>query len=207
LRGKRLLPLYFSDKEYILKEKRKDLNKSVQRCTACIMDILNRNEYDGNTRILGNDMFVVMRDEYNVPELLDMVVDTCKESAYIFYDEKNKYIAKASTYGAECRVAQFVQDKLNSSAMNKWDYIDTSKYKNVDDFEMSDEQLSLLDNVCNNDISLLCGFSGSGKSSSVKGLIKMLDDYNKSYTFCKLQRGFFFFHSCFFDQSVVQYTA
>ena len=172
----------FGSVDKILKEKRKDLNKSVQRCTACIMDILNRNEYDGNTRILGNDMFVVMRDEYNVPELLDMVVDTCKESNYIFYDEKNKYIAKASTYGAECRVAQFVQDKLNSSPMNKWDYIDTSKYKNVDGFEMSDEQLSLLDNVCNNDIVLLCGFGGSGKTSSVKAFIKMLDDYNKSYT-------------------------
>lgn len=172
----------FGSVDKILKEKRNDLNKSVQRCTACIMDILNRNEYDGNTRILGNDMFVVMRDEYSVPELLDMVVDTCKESNYIFYDEKNKYIAKASTYGAECRVAEFVKDKLNSSPMNKWDYIDTSKYKTIDGFEMSDEQLSLLDNVCNNDISLLCGSAGSGKTSSVKALIKMLDDYNKSYT-------------------------
>jgi ATP-dependent exoDNAse (exonuclease V) alpha subunit len=66
--------------------------------------------------------------------------------------------------------------------MNKWEYIDTSKYKNVDDFEMSDEQLSLLDNVCNNDIVLLTGSAGGGKTSSVKALIKMLDDYNKSYT-------------------------
>ena len=170
----------FSSVDKILKEERKDLLKSLQRCTACIMDILSRNEIDGNTRILGNDMFLVMRDEYNVSELLDMVVDVCKESPYIYYDEDSKYIAKASTYSAECRVADFVKDKLENPI--KWDYIDVDKYKVVDGFEMTDEQMGILQSVCDNSISLLCGSAGTGKSSCIKGLISMLDDNSLSYT-------------------------
>lgn len=170
----------FGSVDKILKNERKDLNTSPQRCTACIMDILSRNEIDGNTRILGNDMFVVMRDEYNVSELLDMVVDVCRESPYIYYDEDSKYIAKTSTYSAECRIADFVKEKLDNPF--RWDYIDVNKYKVVDGFEMTDEQLGILQSVCDNNISLLCGFSGSGKSSCIKGLISMLDDNHMSYT-------------------------
>ena len=169
----------FGAVDKILKEDRKDLLESPQRCVACIMDILNRNEIDGNTFIDANEMYIIMRDEYNVSELLPMVVDNCKSNEYIYYDEETKRLAKTSTYSAECKVAEFVKEKLANPI--KWD-IDVNKYKTVDGFEMTDEQLSMLQSVCDNDITLLCGSAGTGKSSCIKGLISMLDDNHKSYT-------------------------
>lgn len=147
----------FSNADKILKQNRPDLKDSEQRCVACILDILTRNENDGSTILNGNVMYLVMRDEYNVPELLDMVVDVCKNSEHIWYDENSKNIAKMQTYLAECRVAQFVKDKLSNS--HKWD-IDVEKYRTVNGRTLNDAQMGTLKNVCDYNISLLAGYAG-----------------------------------------------
>ena len=61
-----------------------------------------------------------------------------------------------------------------------WDF-DVEKYRKVGEFELSDEQMQILDVVCKNNIAILNGFAGAGKTYSTKGVINMLKDNNKTF--------------------------
>ena len=166
----------YADKMII--DYRKDLVESNERCEALIISVLRRNEMDGSTRLSGADLYYYIKEEYDVPYFIPLLKDVSVESDYIYYDEKSKDLSVMDTYLAECKVADFVKDKLENSS--KLD-IDWSKYKEVDGFELTDMQLNSLKNFCESNISILAGYSGSGKSASVKNLVRMMEDNHLSY--------------------------
>ena len=118
-----------------------DLKVSKQRCEALIIGVLRRNEVDGSTRLYANDLFYYIKEEYDAKELLPMLKDVAVESDLIYYDEKTKDLSIMSTYLAECKIADFVKSKIQNS--KKLD-IDYTKYKNINNFTMSDSQLNAL---------------------------------------------------------------
>ena len=69
----------FKKADTLLKTIREDLIDSDQRCEAVVMDILHRNEYDGNSRLNGNTCFQIMRDEYNCGDLKKRIVNVCNK--------------------------------------------------------------------------------------------------------------------------------
>jgi exodeoxyribonuclease V, alpha subunit len=156
-----------------------DLKVSEKRCKALIIGVLRRNEIDGSTRLYANDLFYYIKEEYDAKELLPMLKDVAVKSDLIYFDEATKDLSIMSTYLAECRIAEFVKEKIRNS--KKLD-IDYTKYKNIDDFTMSDMQLNALKVFCESNVSILAGNSGSGKSSSVKGLVSLMEDNNLTYT-------------------------
>lgn len=156
-----------------------DLKVSKQRCEALIIGVLRRNEVDGSTRLYANDLFYYIKEEYDAKELLPMLKDVAVESDLIYYDEKTKDLSIMSTYLAECKIADFVKSKIQNS--KKLD-IDYTKYKNIDNFTMSDSQLNALKVFCESNISILAGYSGVGKSSSIKGLVSLMEDNHLTYT-------------------------
>lgn len=156
-----------------------DLKVSEKRCEALIIGVLRRNEIDGSTRLYANDLFYYIKEEYDAKELLLMLKDVAIKSDLIYFDEETKDLSIMSTYLAECRIAEFVKEKIRNS--KKLD-IDYTKYKNIDDFTMSDMQLNALKVFCESNVSILAGNSGSGKSSSVKGLVSLMEDNNLTYT-------------------------
>lgn len=162
----------------LLMELKPELNDSKQRCEALMMSILRLNEQSGSTRLSGNTLWKYMKEEYNVPQLLPLVKEVAEDSEIIYYDENSKDLSVMSTYLGELKVAEFVKDKLNNS--HKLD-IDWTQYKTIDDFILTDEQLKLLENFCNYDITILSGVSGGGKTSSVKSLVKLMDDNKINY--------------------------
>lgn len=170
----------FNKTDRLILEVRPELKDSNIRCEAITADILRRNELDGNTRLNGNLLWNVMLDDYNAPkEWAKVIKDITKNSTYIYYDEKSRDLARTETYVNESTVANFVKNKvLNSKELN----IDYNKYKIVDGFELTESQLKALENACKYNFSLLIGYSGSGKTSSLKGLIAMLEDNRLSYT-------------------------
>lgn len=145
-----------------------DLKVSKQRCEALIIGVLRRNEVDGSTRLYANDLFYYIKEEYDAKELLPMLKDVAVESDLIYYDEKTKDLSIMSTYLAEYRIADFVKEKIKNS--KKLD-IDYTKYKNIDNFTMSDMQLNALKVFCESNISILAGNSGSGKSQPIDTII------------------------------------
>lgn len=156
-----------------------NLKVSKQRCEALIIGVLRRNEVDGSTRLYANDLFYYIKEEYDAKELLPMLKDVAVESDLIYYDEKTKDLSIMSTYLAECKIAEFVKSKIqNSKKLN----IDYTKYKNIDNFTMSDSQLNALKVFCESNISILAGTAGTGKSSSIKGLVSLMEDNHLTYT-------------------------
>lgn len=157
-----------------------ELKDSRIRCEALMIDILRRNELDGNSMLNGNILWSVCREDYNCPiEWGKMIKDIAIESPYIYYDEETKNLANMDTYLGEVQIANFVKEKLeNSKSLN----IDYTKYKVVDGFELTEQQLNTLKNANDYAFSLLVGYSGSGKTSSLKGLIYMLEDNHLTYT-------------------------
>ena len=156
-----------------------DLKVSKQRCEALIIGVLRRNEVDGSTRLYANDLFYYIKEEYDAKELLPMLKDVAVESDLIYYDEKSKDLSIMSTYLAECKIADFVKSKIqNSKKLN----IDYTKYKNIDNFTMSDSQLNALKVFCESNISILAGFSGGGKTTAIKGLVSLMEDNHLTYT-------------------------
>ena len=166
-----------SDREII--KNLPEFKESDQRCEFCILDILDRNELDGSTRLNGNVMYQIMKEDYNVPELLSKVVSVCEKSDLIYYDKKSKDLSKMDTYLGEVRISEFVKDKIRDSI--KLD-IDWTKYTEVNGFKMTEMQSLSLKNFVDYNFSVLAGYSGSGKSSSVQGLIKLMEDNGMSYT-------------------------
>lgn len=156
-----------------------DLKVSEKRCEALIIGVLHRNEIDGSTRLYANDLFYYIKEEYDAKELLPMLKDVAVKSDLIYFDEETKDLSIMSTYLAECRIAEFVKEKIrNSKKLN----IDYTKYKNIDDFTMSDMQLNALKVFCESNVSILSGTAGVGKTASVKGLISLMEDNNLTYT-------------------------
>ena len=153
-----------------------DVKTSADRCLSCILYILEENENEGHTCMNLADL----RQQCLklVPSCADHFVDVIKNDN-IYYNKEDMTVALRQTYETEKFIADTILANI-SNANNVWDY-DVEKYRTVGEFELSDEQIKILDVVCKNNISILNGFAGSGKTYSTKGIINMLKDNNKSF--------------------------
>ena len=135
---------------------------------------------EGDTYTDANDLYFYILNEYTIAkDLQDLIVPVVKTSELFFYDEETHRVAIAETYNGECMISNLVDEKVNNP--HKLD-IDWHKYTNVDGFELTEEQSSLLSSVCEYDIAILAGKAGSGKTSSVKALVKLMEDNGLSYS-------------------------
>ena len=150
---------------------------SEERCLYLTCYLLECNEQDGNTRINGAEIADVVA-QYN-PKLNNHILKLVKESNKIYYDPATKDLALMGTYLAECHIANEV--KKRTTQVHKWG-IDTSKYHSNDMITLTEEQSKILELVCQYDMCMLIGGSGCGKTSSIKALIDLLDDNDKTYT-------------------------
>lgn len=153
-----------------------NVKESVDRCLACIVYILQQNENEGNTKT--NLAYVRKQCLELVPACANHFAEAIKSDS-IYYDKSTMDIALKRTYKTERKIAIAIAGGLNNT-YNVWDY-DVEKYRRVGDFDLTDEQIQMLRNVCNNNICILNGFAGSGKSASTQALINMLEDNDKSY--------------------------
>lgn len=153
-----------------------DVRTSADRCLSCTLYLLEENENEGNTRAnLADIRSQVIK---LTPECADHFVEIVKDDS-IYYNKNTMDIALKKTYKCEEYIANRILFGLDK-AYNVWDF-DIEKYRKVGEFELSDEQMKILSLVCNNNICILNGFGGSGKTYSTKGIINMLEDNGKSY--------------------------
>ena len=159
---------------------RPELKKSEERCAYLILSVLDQSESEGDTYTDANDLYFYILNEYPIAkDLEELIVPVVKNNELFFYDEETHRVAIAATYNGECMIANLVKEKTeNPHKLN----IDWNLYTEVDGFKMTEEQSSLLSNVCEYDIAILSGKAGSGKTSSVKALIKLMEDNCLSYS-------------------------
>lgn len=150
---------------------------SEARCLYLTCYLLECNEEDGNTRINGVQVANVI-NQYN-PQLNKHIIKLVEKSDKVYYDKQTKDLSLMKTYISECNIAQTIKQKTKNPQM--WN-INVEKYQVNENITLTDEQMKILELICKYDFAMLIGSAGSGKSSSVKALISLLEDNNKSYT-------------------------
>ena len=152
-----------------------DLKTSKERCLAACVYLLRDNENNGNTRM---DLRVLREQIMKlVPACADKFVEALKSNS-IYYDKDKMVVALRRTYKTE----EYIVDSLiNAININKKWNINTSKYNVIDGCELSEEQQKVNKLLCNNQIVILAGFAGSGKSYSTQAVLNMCKDNNKTY--------------------------
>ena len=175
-----ILKRSFENADKLIMSVRPEMAHSELRCAYLILSVLEQSENDGDTYTDANDLYFYILNEYPIAkELEDLIVPVVQTSELFYYEEETHRVAIATTYNGECMIANLVKEKTeNPHKLN----IDWTQYTEVDGFKMTDEQSSLLSNVCEYDIAILSGKAGSGKTSSVKALIKLMEDNCLSYS-------------------------
>ena len=153
-----------------------DVKTSSDRCLSCILYLLEENENEGHT--LMNLADLRQQCLKIVPACAEHFVDVIKDDS-IYYNKENMEVALRSTYETEKYIADTILANLHNDN-SAWDF-NAQKYKRVGEFELSDEQMRILDVICKSNIAILNGFAGAGKTYSTKGVINMLKDNNKSF--------------------------
>lgn len=153
-----------------------DIKTSKQRCLACALYLLKKNEENGSTKM----NLVNLRSECLklAPECIDHFVDIVKNED-IYVDKDKLEIALKRAYNTELYICDNINERLTNSK-NKWNY-DIYMYRNIDGIDLSDEQMELLRSVCQNNFTVLTAAGGCGKSFSTKALINLLKDNEKNY--------------------------
>lgn len=156
-----------------------DFIKSKDRCIQVIIFLLKQNEINGNTKMSINSL----KKQVNglTPEcfhhLSDLLLpNRCPQEIYI--DAKMNTVSRTKTYFTEKKIADFINQALISKVC--WD-ISTTKFYKINNFTLTKEQSQTLNMVCENNISILTGSAGTGKSSSILALINMLKSNNKNF--------------------------
>ena len=133
-----------------------DIKTSQDRCHACIMYVLGENENEGNTKMDISKLLSAVKDL--APECID-TFSFAMNNNDIWFDTETKEVALSFTRDMEEYVATTVADNLDKWTDNKWQ-CDTERYREVDGFKLSDEQMGVLDMVNNSAISVLNGAAG-----------------------------------------------
>ena len=152
-----------------------DLRTSPQRCLSCILYLLSENENEGNTKMNLADLRSQCLKV--TPACDDHFVEVIK-SDKIYYSKETMDVALKDTYETEKYIADTILNNVDNK--NVWNF-DTTKYRALNGFQLSEEQMQIIDLVCKNQISILNGSAGVGKSSSIQAIINMLIDNQKSF--------------------------
>ena len=155
-----------------------ELKGSKERLKACLDFIMQENESNGNTKMKIEEA----RKECGklVPECVGLFVELIKsESDTIHVDNETKSISSKIAYNTEMYIKDFIKEMLkNKVAPMMTNY---EAFRNVEGFNMTDDQLNTSKMMCENSIGILTGFGGTGKSFSVKGFLNLLDSKGKTY--------------------------
>lgn len=165
-----------ADKKII--EKMPEMISSKERCGYGCLKILRDNESEGgDTKINVHTLSRLVKDI--VPEAYQHIFEAVSNNDLIYYDTKTKNVSIKNTYDNERFIAQEILKRVKKKENFGMEW---EKFREVDGFKCTDEQAEILKLANENNIMLLTGSAGSGKSTAMVCLIRMLEHYMKSYT-------------------------
>ena len=160
----------------ITKKTTKWLN-SYERCEAATIYVLKHNELDGNTRMQAKMLFDMVKRK--APQCVHHLLDVVTKSPQVHYDAPSQNTALQATYSAEQHIADIIKKKIANPHYYPMDW---QKFTTVDGLELTDEQAQILEMACKQDVMMLTGSAGTGKSQTTKAIIEMLEANNYTYT-------------------------
>lgn len=150
---------------------------SYERCEAATIYALKHNELDGNTRMQAKMLFDMVKQK--APQCVHHLLDVVTKSTQVHYDAHSQNTALQATYSAEEHVADVIKKKIANPHYYPMDW---HKFTSVDGLELTDEQSRILEMACKQDVMMLTGSAGTGKSATTKAIIEMLEANNYTYT-------------------------
>ena len=160
----------------ITKKTRKWLD-SYERCEAATIYALKHNELDGNTRMKAKALFDVVKRK--APQCVHHLLNVVTKATQVHYDAPSQNTALQATYSAEEHIADVIKKKIANPHYYPMDW---HKFTSVDGLELTDEQAQILEMACKQDVMMLTGSAGTGKSQTTKAIIEMLEANNYTYT-------------------------
>ena len=160
----------------ITKKTRKWLD-SYERCEAATIYALKHNELDGNTKMQAKMLFDMVK--HKAPQCVHHLLNVVTKSAQVHYDAPSQNTALQATYNAEQHIADVIKKKIANPHYYPMDW---HKFTSVDGLELTDEQAQILEMACKQDVMMLTGSAGTGKSQTTKAIIEMLEANNYTYT-------------------------
>ena len=160
----------------IAKKTRKWLD-SYERCEAATIYALKHNELDGNTRMQAKMLFDMVKRK--APQCVHHLLDVVTKAAQVHYDAPSQNTALQATYSAEQHIADVIKKKIANPHYYPMDW---QKFTSVDGLELTDEQAQILEMACKQDVMVLTGSAGTGKSQTTKAIIEMLEANDYTYT-------------------------
>lgn len=150
---------------------------SYERCEAATIYALKHNELDGNTRMQAKTLFDMVKRK--APQCVHHLLDVVTKASQVHYDAPTQNTALQATYNAEQHIADVIKKKI----VNPHYYpMDWQKFTSVDGLELTDEQAQILEMACKQDVMMLTGSAGTGKSATTKAIIEMLEANDYTYT-------------------------
>ena len=153
-----------------------DLKPSYQRAKACVDNILNENEANGNTYVKVGDL--KKQFEILVPEAIANLPLILKGDNDVIFDRESLSVCRKETYETEKYIAEKIKEGL--SINTKWD-CDCSQFRRLEGFDLTLDQCKTSEYMCIYNIVMLVGYGGAGKSSSTQAFVNLLKHYNKSF--------------------------
>lgn len=150
---------------------------SYERCEAATIYALKHNELDGNTRMQAKLLFEIIKRR--APQCIRSLFDVVTKAAQVHYDAPSQNTALQATYSAEQHIADVIKKKIANPHYYPMDW---QKFTSVDGLELTDEQALILEMACKQDVMMLTGSAGTGKSATTKAIIEMLEANNYTYT-------------------------
>lgn len=150
---------------------------SYERCESATIYALKHNELDGNTRMQAKMLFDMVKRK--APQCVHHLLDAVTKSAQVHYDAHSQNTALQATYSAEQHIADVIKKKIANPHYYPMDW---QKFTSVDGLDLTDEQAQILEMACKQDVMMLTGSAGTGKSQTTKAIIEMLEANNYTYT-------------------------
>ena len=172
-----LLEWSFDRADKVITKKTAKWLDSYERCEAATIYTLKHNELDGNTRMQAKALFDIVKRK--APQCVHHLLDVVTKSAQVHYDAPSQNTALQATYSAEEHIADVIKKKIANPHYYPMDW---QKFTSVDGLELTDEQAQILEMACKQDVMMLTGSAGTGKSQTTKAIIEMLEANDYTYT-------------------------
>lgn len=146
------------------------------RCQYAVYDVLKSNELAGNTRMTDAEL---AEGVYGLAgETMRHVITVVCGDPLIHYESSRHLVAFEQTYQDELLITDHLKKRLERHEPIEHDI---EQYRHDGDMELTDEQMAALRMALQNDVCMINGSAGSGKSQTTKSIVNMLDDMDMSY--------------------------